>query len=1113
MPSDNLGTIMVDASDSGSGATANLTQTGTFEVLGTNLPSVSDDNEFSIAFTNTIQALENFDVTVKSDYWDTGTFTADIMYEIILETTDASVGIENGWSLQPNAGFYYEYSLGDYYNYDEIQSSLAPGNYTLVLDPWGIGDGEVNARYLFSLSTTYVPDVAVLSADGSTPDTTDQFFVDGGWEKNSSSAGYEAAESALPPGQTDTVLLGGYIIQGGTITETISSGSIPLSGEIGTIGVNSDGPWDISGQSTIDALEVNSGILDIDAGSTVTVQDLYSAQGAAIDLRGALIADIPAVTIDGPLFVLQTGTLFDETDIHAETVAVSGTISLSVGSVLQAGSVDISPSGLIIGSGLVSATLSNDGTISSTGTLELDGSISGIGSLIVQAGSNELILNGSIASTQVISFAGTAGLSGDGGTLIVEGSPTLAATIDNFLYGDTIDLAGLTFDPNGTLSPHLDGSTGTLTIDQGALGATGSQVASLVLENYNTSNTFQFVPDGSGGTDVLVAAPPPTLSDLADMSKFTYSEDSYSGQKGDVVSTYTLMSGMSDAFGLLADVFSNANQVVIAFRGTDSGHIYNFAENLLSDASWLVGSPSTELITEVQDAASFLYQVRNQIGTATPNAAITLTGHSLGGAIAQLLGSASSYTTVAFNAPGAQQFFGPLSPQLSPARQAAANGDDGGAMPDLNFRVAGDQVSLTGTSIGTQWTLPSPYTDNWLDWLNNHSANTVTFVLSKWGGESSTAFSQAGLGQTSEDAPLSRADLIDPVLGLLNTEASQFVYSMSFKIAVAASVGLASGAYLSELLMIDPPSASAYQLVGDSSSPQFSAIAFQAYPGVAYYQVALDVGGTWQGNQTVDVGTVLGVPADTTGVRYSAFDVNGDPVNLPDGFPDIVAAFATTGTFNGVLTETLASESGVTCFAAGTRILTEAGEVPVERLVMGDKVITYSGPARAIRWVGYRRIDCCKHPQPRRAWPIAIRANAFSRGIPKRTLLLSPQHSVFVEGVLIPIRCLVNGSSVAVSEVEMIEYYHIELDEHDVIFADGLPTETYLDVGDRSNFSNGGPSVALYPDMCSLTWDARGYAPIKMVGTEVETVRGRLSQRARLRASRARTSPNKRRAG
>ena len=154
------------------------------------------------------------------------------------------------------------------------------------------------------------------------------------------------------------------------------------------------------------------------------------------------------------------------------------------------------------------------------------------------------------------------------------------------------------------------------------------------------------------------------------------------------------------------------------------------------------------------------------------------------------------------------------------------------------------------------------------------------------------------------------------------------------------------------------------------------------------------------------------------------------------------------------------------CFAAGTLIATPDGEVPVETLKPGDAVLTASGEARPVRWLGFRHVDLTRHPEPARAQPIRIRMNAFGEGWPRRDLFVSPAHAVLHDGVLIPAELLINGGSI-VREVRWraVTYYHVELDTHDILLSENLPTESYLDTGNRGMFANGGVPIWLHPDM------------------------------------------------
>jgi len=164
------------------------------------------------------------------------------------------------------------------------------------------------------------------------------------------------------------------------------------------------------------------------------------------------------------------------------------------------------------------------------------------------------------------------------------------------------------------------------------------------------------------------------------------------------------------------------------------------------------------------------------------------------------------------------------------------------------------------------------------------------------------------------------------------------------------------------------------------------------------------------------------------------------------------------------------------CFCPGTMILTARGEIPVEQLQIGDFLPCLVGQQmRQIKWIGHRATDIARHPNQASVRPIRVLAHAFGPQLPRQDLRLSPQHAIYLKpgsdaGVLVPVRHLINGITIYPEDVPSTVYYHIELASpdgapiHDVIFANGMPCETYLDTGNRAAFDNGGPSVMLHPN-------------------------------------------------
>ncbi|MCW3474787.1 Hint domain-containing protein [Limobrevibacterium gyesilva] len=233
-------------------------------------------------------------------------------------------------------------------------------------------------------------------------------------------------------------------------------------------------------------------------------------------------------------------------------------------------------------------------------------------------------------------------------------------------------------------------------------------------------------------------------------------------------------------------------------------------------------------------------------------------------------------------------------------------------------------------------------------------------------------------------------------------------------------------------------------------------------------------------------------------ILYGAHVVPGiysQPYNHYDLLSTILAASNLTGPNNAATASPIAAFSA-SCFAAGTRIATAAGAMRVEDLRAGNHVVSAFGGTAPVVWVGYRRVDCARHPRPHDVWPVRVRAGAFGTLMPQRDLLLSPDHSVYVDGALVPIRYLVNGATISQECVDHITYFHVELPAHDVILAEGLPSESYLDTGNRAAFANGGTTVMLNPDFALEVWQTQACAPLTFSGERLARMRGALLERA-----------------
>jgi hypothetical protein len=183
------------------------------------------------------------------------------------------------------------------------------------------------------------------------------------------------------------------------------------------------------------------------------------------------------------------------------------------------------------------------------------------------------------------------------------------------------------------------------------------------------------------------------------------------------------------------------------------------------------------------------------------------------------------------------------------------------------------------------------------------------------------------------------------------------------------------------------------------------------------------------------------------------------------------------------------------CFAEGTRILTTHGEIPVEQLSAGDRVILHSGGIAPITWIGHRSLALSRHPNPEQVNPIRICAGALDNNVPCRDLVLSPDHALYLNGALIPAKSLLNGSTIRQEARQRITYFHVELAAHDVIYAEGTPSESYLETGNRHAFANGGGALTLHPDFAQKLREQTSCAPFAEFGPVVEKTRAQILAR------------------
>ena len=249
-----------------------------------------------------------------------------------------------------------------------------------------------------------------------------------------------------------------------------------------------------------------------------------------------------------------------------------------------------------------------------------------------------------------------------------------------------------------------------------------------------------------------------------------------------------------------------------------------------------------------------------------------------------------------------------------------------------------------------------------------------------------------------------------------------------------------------------------------------------------------------------------GETATTTLVSSSPFNTYSVVLKASGGqtLYTFQKVYSSGGAFGSVApTVSLASDGAggtlvtLACYTGGTLIATPDGDRVVSDLAIGDPVTTASGQPRRVKWIGRRSYSGRFLRANARALPIRFRAGSLDHGMPRRDLLVSPEHAMFIDGLLIPARCLVNGVSVTQETgLDRVDYFHVELDSHDVILAEGAASETFVDDNSRMIFQNAHEFAALYPGLGQVP--AVYCAPRIEDGFALQAIRARIDEHAGL---------------
>ena len=833
------------------------------------------------------------------------------------------------------------------------------------------------------------------------------------------------------------------------------------------------------GSLLLDDAVANTGTIEADATGTVTLRGAVANAGGLLSAKagGVVVLDGGQVTAGqvsseagGTITVATTGLL----DGTAHALALAGTLAVSSG-----------------------ATLSLRGAVANTGTIEIDA-------------------NTAASSTQpaTLRLQGAVSLTG-GGKVVLEdlyyaSSSTLAvldgeasASLDN--VDNTITGYGLLGSGLATLTNEAGGviqaSQRTLTLDAGV----GRVVNAGLIEAANGTLELRGTVSNTGG---LIAARTSGAVRLDGVSVSGGTVSAEAGASLDVTST-ALLDGSAGAV-TVAGTLAIDSGATLAMRGTvantgtiaidgNTADLGQAATLHLQGAVSLKGGGTVLLQDLYYAVSSSLAVIDGEPGVSLDNLDNTITGYGLvsvsltneahgtieghGGTLSVTAGTVTNNGTVSA-ASGTVSFAAGTAGNLAGGTLTGGTWmASGGTIGFANALVtdaarivldgAGSSMDAGGTSI--EATLTGIAAGGSLELLGGRGwastlglANAGTLRL---GGGTFAA------GLTNTGAIVGSGTLAGPVTNT-GTITADGVLVLDAATGGAMEIGRGS-----ELDLAGGQSTGSVAFA-DAGTLRFTDAA--ASPGVLLENFrqgdTIDLAGLGftDGQMTDSYSEATGLLTIGNGTATATLSFGAGNTVVDDPFH-----LASDGAGGTMLTNDTPA-----CYCPGTLILTSTGERPIETLAVGDLVVTASGACKPIRWIGRRSYGprfVAANPALR---PVRFTAGALGGGLPRRDLLVSQKHAMFLNGFLVPAEQLVDGQLVRYASVSRVDYLHLELDEHDVVLAEGSPSETFVDDGSRGIFHNAADYRGPRP---ASAGSAQYCAPRLEGGYELDGIRRALS--------------------
>ncbi len=1121
-------------------------------------------------------------------------------------------------------------SWGTGSNWADVTTSTSPAgtapsglNAAIVNGPAGSAEviagggaaASLTTSGLVDLSGTY--DVGGLLAAGNT--YTDSLGLD---------TGARLAAGAIAINQGTMTVTGAALTTAGSLTIGTASSSTSANGFLvigsagsltaagparvanGTLSLSGPGAVANLGSLTVGTISASSiyyygGLVAIANGATLTAGNITEAYGgiSATDTGSRLLSTGTVTLLNYPYNSLDiasgaafqaAGLVFQQFDASTFIASFSldssstaeigtlgggnaGTLSVDAGATILAGSNANIFAPTILDNGVIAVT---GGTLTLAGantSPATSGTIAGNGTLLIGA-DGLLQLDGTVASTDTVSFAGTAAALeiGQGSTFsqvtfntVYTGLYPENAAITGFAIGDSI-----TFDNTVlTAATYVATGTGVGTLD---LMDGITQVASLTLDGTYTGDNFFIGPATNGGSSVSILAPGASGTSPVSTTTDTYSWIGSSGGSWGSGSNWadvtTSASPAGTAPGGLNAVVVNGPTGPAYDVVTSGGSAASLLLTGLVDLSGTydiggmvtVGTAAADSLDLGTGAALAAGAIAINTGMVTETGAALTTGGSLTIGTETSLASTNGLLAIDAGArlavggnvlltagtlwvsgSGAIAHLGSLTVGITSPSSIVAPGEAviidngatltagnvteayGGTSGSPAFGISTNYSGINVTGVGSRLlstgtvTLLSSYSTNTLNVSggaafqtaglmvlpSGTNLNTASFVLDSLSTAEIGTLGTVNAGTLTVDAGAtilagSNARITAPTI------LDNGVIAVTDGTLTLAGISSATGGTIEGTGSLSIGANGLLQLDGTVASTDTI-----RFTGTA---AALEIGqgstfslntfsyintGLYPENAAI-TGFAIGdsITFDNTSLTAATYVATGTGVGTLDLMNGItqVASLTLDGTYTGdnfVISPATNGGSSVSilapgalCFLPGTLIRTPDGQTEVERLSAGDRVLTARGQTRPIVWVGSGQVLATRG-QRNAATPVIVRKGALAPNVPHTDLRVTKGHSFFIDNVLIPVEFLVNHRSILWDDrAQEVTVYHIELESHDVLLANGAAAESYRDDGNRWLFQN-----------ANSGWDQPPkppFAPVLTGGPIVDAVWRQLLDRA-----------------